>query len=253
VFRYNETTTHQLSEAAIGTAVISVGATEQCGPYLPFHIDTLVADYFAEHWGARLNAYVLPTLPFNTSEEHSAFKGTLSLSPAAVFTVLEEIVRGLSRQGFRRQVLVGGHGGAYWTGAIIKHINHACDDIVLVNAHTGAGPRWEAALQAAGLADRSEVHGGMVSACLAAFLCPEMPPPQAFGTEIDPAMNGFMDYGVWKTIAADGSWGILRESELAADFREKGRVLLETFVKLQGEALGPHLAEACRLKGIPVE
>ena len=34
--------TKQLVESNIDTAIISVGSTEQCGPYLPFHLDTLL-------------------------------------------------------------------------------------------------------------------------------------------------------------------------------------------------------------------
>lgn len=60
--------TKQLVESGVDTAIISVGSTEQCGPYLPFHLDTLLAQYFSEAWGKVLNAYVLPTLPFNTAE-----------------------------------------------------------------------------------------------------------------------------------------------------------------------------------------
>ncbi len=37
-----ENSTREIAEAGIETAIISVGATEQCGPYLPVHIDTFV-------------------------------------------------------------------------------------------------------------------------------------------------------------------------------------------------------------------
>jgi len=71
--------TRDLSEAGIDTAILSVGATEQCGPHLPLNIDTLLAEHYARAWGEVLGAYVLPTVPFNTSEEHASFKGTVSL------------------------------------------------------------------------------------------------------------------------------------------------------------------------------
>lgn len=76
--------TAQLAASSIDTAVISAGSTEQCGPCLPFHLDTLPAAYFAHAWGEAVNGYVLPTMPFNTSEEHSAFIGTVTLRPATV-------------------------------------------------------------------------------------------------------------------------------------------------------------------------
>ena len=108
--------TEELFRAGIDTAIISVGATEQCGPNLPLHLDTLVAAHFARAWGKALDAYVLPTMPFNTCEEHASFKGTVSLTPTTVMLVLEEIVWGLREQGFRKQVLKVGHGGSLWVG-----------------------------------------------------------------------------------------------------------------------------------------
>ena len=249
MFHYTQTTA-ELKDKAIDTVIISVGATEQCGPYLPFHIDTLTGEYFARRWGKVLNVYVLPTIPFNTSEEHTSFRGTVSLSPATMFTILEDVVVCLLKQGFSKQVLTGGHGGAYWTGAFIKHINHKFDNMILVDAHKSAAPNWEKALKKAGIADRNEIHGGMVSKCLAAYLCPDSVRPGGYGSEINPGLNDYMDYGVWQKVARDGSWGILRETEEQTDFREKGRILLETFVELQGEFLKEHFAEACRLKGI---
>jgi creatinine amidohydrolase len=52
--------------------------------------------------GETLGAYVLPTLLFNTSEEHASFSGTVTLSPATVMLVLEEVVAGLRQQGFTK-------------------------------------------------------------------------------------------------------------------------------------------------------
>jgi creatinine amidohydrolase len=96
--------TKDLTEAKADTAVVSVGATEQCGPCLPLNLDTLVAAYYARAWGEALGAYVLPTVPFNTSEEHASFAGTVSLRPNTVMLVLEEVVAGLREQGFRKQL-----------------------------------------------------------------------------------------------------------------------------------------------------
>ena len=111
-----DNSTRELHDAGVDTAVVSVGATEQCGPNLPLGLDNLVAAYFARAWGETLGAYVLPTLPFNTSEEHASFRGTVTLSPATVMLALEEVVAGLRGQGFTKQVLTVGHGGSLWRG-----------------------------------------------------------------------------------------------------------------------------------------
>jgi len=229
VFTANNSTT-ELSEAGTDTAIVSVGATEQCGPHLPLHLDTLVAEYYPRAWGKVVDAYVLPTLPFNTSEEHTSFKGTVSLSPATV--MLEEIVEGLRGQGFRKQVLTVGHGGSLWLGAFVKHVNRRLEDTVLVDAHRGAGPVWEEALRQSGLADRGEVYGGAVSRAVALYLAPRSVTDGAYGERIPEQLQAYADYVVWERITPDGSWG---RDDPATDkglaTAEAGRTLLEYFVK----------------------
>ena len=244
-------TTKQLSDSGVDTAVISVGSTEQCGPCLPLHVDTLLAEYFARAFGERLNAYVLPTLPFNTAEEHASFKGTVTLSPATVMLVLEEVAAGLREQGFRKQVLTCGHGGSYWLAAFIKHINRQFPDTVVVNAHQGGAAVWEEAREHAGLAGRGEVHGGAESRALALYLAPDSVLPGAFGAAIPAAEQAYMDYVPWEKITPDGSWGAYTESDAAVATAAAGRALLEYFVTRQGARLAEHLAGACARKGIP--
>ena len=249
MYDYTNTTT-DLANPALDTAIISVGATEQCGPCLSLQIDTLVAQYFARHWGQVLDAYVLPTLPFNTSEEHTDFRGTVSVTPTVLMEMLEEIAAGLRNQGFRKQVLTCGHVGSYWASAFINHINHRFDDIILVNAHVDAAKTWKAALEKAGLAGRNEIHGGLTSKCIALYLYPETVREGGFGSKIEPSLTAYIDYGVWHRVAQDGCWGQVEGDENPEDLNQQDKTLLETFVNVQGQYLKGHLNEACRLKGI---
>jgi len=242
--------TKELSDAGIDTAIIPVGATEQCGPHLPLHLDTLVADYYARAYGELLHAYVLPTLPFNTSEEHSAFKGTISLRPATVMLVLDEIVAGLRAQGFHKQVLVVGHGGSYWVGPFIKDVNRQYRDIIVVNGHSGAGARWTAAVERAGLGGRDDIHGGALSRALALYLAPDAVTAGDYGRDVPDEFKAYMDYCTWDKLTPDGSWGRYTDAGAGVATAEAGRILLSTFVAAQGEYLTMHLREACRIKGI---
>jgi creatinine amidohydrolase len=243
--------TRALSEAGIDTAIISVGATEQCGPCLPLHIDTLVAEYFAQAWGDVLDAYVLPTLPFNTSEEHSSFRGTISLRPTTMMQILEEIVLVLRQQGFIKQVLTVGHGGSWWMGAFVKDINWKYQDVILINAHSGADPIWNEALQQTGLAGRGELHGGAVSRALALYLAPDTVIEEEFGREIPEDLVEYAGYVTWDEITADGSWGRYSKADSTIATAEAGRILLEHFVTRHGPQLRQHFERACQLKGIP--
>jgi creatinine amidohydrolase len=106
----SSSTTRQLALSGIDTVLIPFGSTEQCGPYLPMHIDSLLVEMYARHYAAILDAYQIPIIPFNTSEEHSHFKGTVALSPQLLMALTKEIVDGLIRQGFKKFVIVSGHG-----------------------------------------------------------------------------------------------------------------------------------------------
>lgn len=163
MFDYTNTTT-ELSKNNVDTAIISVGATEQFGPYLPMHLDTLIAEKYAIAYGETLNAYVLPVMPFNTSEEHANYKGTVTVSPNILTSMLEEIIVNLNRQGFCKFLICSGHGGAYWEGAFIKHINFKYPNIVVIHPHH-QHDAWPTAIQAAGFEGIEEIHAGFMSLC----------------------------------------------------------------------------------------
>jgi creatinine amidohydrolase len=250
MFSYRNSTKY-LTDAGVDTAIISVGSTEQCGPHLPLHIDTLVAEYFAQAWGEVLNAYVLPTLPFNTSEEHSSFKGTVTLRPETMMRVMEEVVAVLREQGFCKQVLTVGHGGSYWMAPFIKSVNWQFKDIVVVSAHHGGDEVWSEALTQVGLQGRGELHGGAQSRALALFLAPDTVSEGDYGQEVAPDLLAFADYTTWDRITPDGSWGRYTSTDAAKATAEAGQQMLEYFVEHQGGRLKEHLDEACRIKGIP--
>lgn len=250
MFSYRNST-KQLTDSGVDVAVISVGSTEQCGPCLPLHLDSLLAEYFAGAWGKLLNGYVLPTLPFNTAEEHASFKGTVTLRPATVMAVLAEIVAGLRQQGFRKQVLTVGHGGSWWLRAFIKDINWKHKDIILVNAHTGADAIWEEAVRQAGLTP-DEIHGGALSRALALYLARGDVQEGEYGQQVPEELKELGGYVAWEKITPDGSWGEYSSAEASVATAEAGKQLLEHFVAHHGLQLKDHFESACRLKGIPV-
>ncbi len=241
--------TKQLADSRIDTAIISVGSTEQFGPNLPMHGDTLLAEYFARTYGEALNAYVLPTLPFNCSEEHASFRGTIIVRPTTIMAMLEEIVAQLREQGFRKQVLLVGHRSS-WLVAFIKDVNWRFKDIVVVNAHPAGDRMWDEVLEQAGPGGRNELHGGAISRALALYLCPECVLEGEFGEVVPRQMLPYQDYCGWDRITAGGSWGSYSAEDAAIATTATGKALLEAFVARSVPYLQTHLEEACRLKGI---
>ena len=91
--------------------ILPLGATEQHGRHLGLGKDAVEAEAIARGAGERSGVAVAPTLNYGMSHAHLSFPGTLSLRPTTLIAVLEDLFRALYRHGFRRVLVVNGHGG----------------------------------------------------------------------------------------------------------------------------------------------
>ncbi len=93
--------------------VAPIAAVEQHGPHLPVATDSLLAGAVAEGVERALSDRVLllPVLWLGASEHHLPFGGTLTASLPTYEQILVELPRPLLRDGFRRFLLLNGHGG----------------------------------------------------------------------------------------------------------------------------------------------
>ena len=93
--------------------LLPLGAIEQHGPHLAVSTDTDIVTRMALAAEQQMPDQVLlcPTLPFGSSHHHKPFGGTISLSPALYTQVITDLVSSLLENGFRRIVLLNGHGG----------------------------------------------------------------------------------------------------------------------------------------------
>jgi creatinine amidohydrolase len=95
--------------------IVPVGSTEQHGPHLPTQVDSLLVGEIARRAARKVAAatpiVVAPTVWSGLAEHHMSLGGTLSLDFATFLSLLRCICRSLVRQGFRRILLLNGHGG----------------------------------------------------------------------------------------------------------------------------------------------
>lgn len=93
--------------------LLPLGAIEQHGPHLAVATDTDLVSRIAAEAERQMPDQVLlcPTLPFGSSHHHKAFGGTISISPDLYTQVIIHLVSSLLENGFRRIVLLNGHGG----------------------------------------------------------------------------------------------------------------------------------------------
>lgn len=98
------------------TVIVPVGSTEQHGPHLPLAADTIQVVEMAKQAVSRLGAEGItvvagPIIPFGVAPYHMAFPGTISLRSDTLKALIRDVCTSLYQHGFRRFVLLMGHGG----------------------------------------------------------------------------------------------------------------------------------------------
>jgi len=91
-------------------AVVPLGSTEQHA-YLSLMVDILIPERLAWEVAEPLGVPVFPGVPYGLSPYFSAFPGTVTLRLETFVNLLRDILDSLSRVGFRRILLLNGHGG----------------------------------------------------------------------------------------------------------------------------------------------
>lgn len=91
-------------------AVLPLGSVEQHAG-LSLATDAILAERVAVEAAAPLGVPVFPALPFGISPYFQAYPGSVTLRVATYAHVVRDVLDSLKRSGFRRVLLVNGHGG----------------------------------------------------------------------------------------------------------------------------------------------
>jgi creatinine amidohydrolase len=95
--------------------IVPVASTEQHGPHLPTQVDCLLVGEIARRAAAQASTavptIVTPVVWTGLAEHHMSLGATISLDYDTFFAVLRGICRSLTRHGFRKILLLNGHGG----------------------------------------------------------------------------------------------------------------------------------------------
>jgi creatinine amidohydrolase len=90
--------------------MLVVGATEQHG-YLSLTTDCKIPQAMADAASQKTGVLVAPSLNFGVSPYFTTYPGTISLRVSTFLDVIEDVIRCLYGYGFRRILVVNGHGG----------------------------------------------------------------------------------------------------------------------------------------------
>lgn len=116
-FLYKEMTWPEIQERVktCDIVMIPLGAMEEHGNHLPVGTDTYqafeMARRAAELVADDIGAVLLPGVDYGSTTSTRFFPGTVNLSPKTLIAYVLALLEGLYRQGFRRFILVNGHGG----------------------------------------------------------------------------------------------------------------------------------------------
>jgi creatinine amidohydrolase len=127
---WKERTAEDLNALAADEAIVvlPVASMEQHGPHLPVGVDTILCENVCKAAAGIVAAQpanpdpqiidapprpvvVAPTLWCGMAEHHMSFGGTFTFDIPTYRTVLLAFLRSIGRAGFRRVVIVNGHGG----------------------------------------------------------------------------------------------------------------------------------------------
>jgi creatinine amidohydrolase len=91
-------------------AVLPLGSTEQHA-YLSLETDNFLAERVAVEAAEPLGVLVLPVLAYGVTPRFAAYPGSPSIGEEAYVALLSDLLASLLGQGFRRILIVNGHGG----------------------------------------------------------------------------------------------------------------------------------------------
>ncbi len=213
-------------------AVFPIAAHEQHGRHLPLHTDSILLSEIVRRVEHQLTDSILftPLQWFGNSHHHLDFPGTLSAEPRLYLDLLLSKLECLFAHGFRRLILLNGHGGNIIPGAQsvfeLRQKHRQRSDLLLlsttywenanpaehrkdfVQTTMGHACEWETSMM---LALRPELVGDYQSA-------PPVPQTNPFPT----AVRGW-------TIKEQTTPGHIGSP--AAASREKGKTLLHCFAE----------------------
>jgi creatinine amidohydrolase len=113
-------------------AVLPVGCTEQHA-YLSLATDAILAERVAEEAAGPLGVPVFPVMPYGITPTFMAYPGTVSLRVETFCAVVRDALDSLASHGFRRVLVVNGHGGNAPAQATVAE---------WLGAHSGSQVRW---------------------------------------------------------------------------------------------------------------
>lgn len=126
--------------------IVPIGSTEQHAQ-LSLCVDMILAEKVAIDAAEPLNIPVFPVMPYGLAPYFTAYPGTISLKVETLMAVIRDVITSVHRAGFRRVLIVNGHGGNNPVGALAQELMVAHDDMSIKFHNWWNAPQTWAAIQ----------------------------------------------------------------------------------------------------------
>ncbi len=92
------------------TVIIAVGSIENHGRQNPLGVDTMIPDKILELLEEKSDVMIAPTIPYGDADDLVGAPGTISIGVDGLTIILRKVCECLYNDGFRRFIILNGHG-----------------------------------------------------------------------------------------------------------------------------------------------
>ncbi len=127
--------------------IVPIGSTEQHAQ-LSLCVDAILAERVSLEAAEPLGIPVFPVMPFGLAPYFLAFPGTVSLRVETLLAVMRDVIASVRHAGFRRVLIVNGHGGNAPVGALAQELMAQDTDMSIKFHSWWSAPKTWAEVQA---------------------------------------------------------------------------------------------------------
>jgi creatinine amidohydrolase len=182
--------------------VLPLGSTEQHA-YLSLSVDSILSERVALEAADPLGVPVFPVVAYGITPYFRAYPGTISLRVETYLRVVRDILDGMAESGFRRILIVNGHGGNIPAASLAREWMADHPGVAVKFHNWWNAPKTWAKVQAI---DTSAWHASWMEnfpwTRLAGVQSPEIEKPA-----IDTALLNVLDPRGLRSYLEDGSFG----------------------------------------------
>ncbi|MEN6312901.1 MAG: creatininase family protein [Clostridiaceae bacterium] len=219
-----ESTADEIESGNNGIAVLPIGSTEQHGPHLPIATDFIIAGSVAKGVAEKLGAYLLPALPISTCREHMGKKGSVWMNPDTFYNMVGDIVMSLKEQGFKKVVIILGHGGIFIANPAVRELNATNPDIKVIKVDLC---QLNQSAEIASIIEcKDNLHACEMETSLMLYLREDLVRKEKIVDCIPGVPRDYLNYGSIFRYSKCGVWG---KPSLAS--KEKGERILKVYVE----------------------